>query len=226
MQDEIIANINAAFDARIDRMIHLLEGLQSQLPLSSLRALAKAPLVAQKPSAPPPSALPSAPPAPKPCAQTTPPELPPQLIPTRSYPPPPSVETIEEVEQKQVYKPLRNVKQMRQKHASKKMPTSETPSFEKCIGWPPKFGGINMRFSRDEEPDAWYTTMLQARARNKSFTKSGLVPCGRTPPFSFVDFACLKSCNPFRLFRLFRHFQLFNIPITGRSFITFYSLIF
>ena len=30
----------------------------------------------------------------------------------------------------------------------KKMPTSQTPSFEKCIGWSPQFGGINMRFSR------------------------------------------------------------------------------
>ena len=134
---------------------------------ATLPAWARAEL--QAPSAPPPS-------APQPCA-STPPELPPQPIsaptpvpapvpapaPARSYPPSPSVETIEEVEQKQVYKPLRNVKQIRQKlDAAKKMPTSETPSFEKCFGWPPKFGGIDMRFSRDEELDAWYTTMLNA----------------------------------------------------------------
>ena len=121
------------------------------------------PLVPQ-PSAPPQAApplfaLPPAPPAPK---------LPPQPlsspIPAPSYPPPPRVETIEEVEHKQVYKPLRNIRkqQMRQKHGDtlEKVPTSETHFFEKCIGWPPKFGGIYMSFSRDEEPDAWYTTML------------------------------------------------------------------
>ena len=117
----------------------------------------------------------TSPPAQKPCAQTTPSELPPQPIsaptpvpapaPARSYPPSPSVETIEEVEQKQVYKPLRNIKQMKQRRkldATKKVPTSETPSFEKCFGWPPKLGGIYICFSRDKEPDAWYTTMLNA----------------------------------------------------------------
>ena len=112
-------------------------------------------------------------PAPQPCAQTTTPELPPQPptpVPApasaRSYPPSPSVETIEEVEEKQVYKPLRNIKQMRQKqklNAAKKMlPTSEIPCFGKCFGWPPKSGGIYNCFSRDEEPDAWYATMLNA----------------------------------------------------------------
>ena len=32
--------------------------------------------------------------------------------------------------------------------------------FENCIGLPTKFGAIDMRFSRDEDSDAWYTTML------------------------------------------------------------------
>ena len=117
-----------------------------------------------KPSAPPPSAPLSAPPAPQPCAPPTPPELTLQLIstpvPARSYPPPPSVETIEEVEHIQVYKSLRNIKQMRQKLRAQKMPRSETPSFGNCIGWSPKIGGIDMRFSRDEDLDAWYTTVL------------------------------------------------------------------
>ncbi len=47
----------------------------------------------------------------------------------------------------QVYKPLRNVKQMMQKlGAAKEMPTSQHPSFKVCTGWSPKLGGINMRF--------------------------------------------------------------------------------
>ena len=41
-----------------------------------------------------------------------------------------------------------------------KIPASKTPPFRKCIAWPPKSGGIYISFSRDEEPDAWYTTML------------------------------------------------------------------
>ena len=172
MKAAIIAEVNAAFDARLDRMILLLKGYQKQLPLSSLQALAQAPLVAQKPSAPPP---PASPPAPKLYAQTTPPELPPQLIPARSYPPPPSVETIEEVELKQVYKPLRNLKQMRQKHgASKRMRRIRNAEFlGNRVAWPPKYGGIYMRFSRDEEPDAWYTTMLQAKAHIRSYAEYG-----------------------------------------------------
>ena len=55
---------------------------------------------------------------------------------------------------------LSSVKQLGTLSTQKKMPTSDTSSFEKCIAWPPKSGGIYMSFSRDEEPDAWYTTML------------------------------------------------------------------
>jgi hypothetical protein len=45
--------------------------------------------------------------------------------------------------------------------ALKAVPTIRvSKSSENCIGWPPKSGGIYMSFSRDEEPDAWYTTML------------------------------------------------------------------
>ena len=59
----------------------------------------------------------TSPPAQNSCA-STPPELPPQPIsasvpapaPARSFPPSQSVEDEEEVEQKQVYKPLRNIK--------------------------------------------------------------------------------------------------------------------
>ena len=90
---------------------------------------------------------------------TTPPELPPQPIPApvpvpvaaRSYPPSPSVKTIEEVEHKQVYKPLQDNKQIRRKlDAAKKIPTRQAPSFEKCIRWSPELNNINMLLSRDE----------------------------------------------------------------------------
>ena len=134
-----------------------------------------APLAAPSPAPPQ-----TSPPAQKLCVQTTTPELPPQPptpvpapapAPARSYPPSPSVETIEEVEQKQVYKiPLRNIRKrpIEQKHRASKT-VSKTVSrkcvakfLENWIAWPPRFGGIYMRFSRDEEPDAWYTTMLNA----------------------------------------------------------------
>ena len=55
---------------------------------------------------------------------------------------------------------LSSVEQQGTLSTLKKMPTSDTSSFEKCIAWPPKSGSIYMSFSRDEEPDAWYTTML------------------------------------------------------------------
>ena len=32
--------------------------------------------------------------------------------------------------------------------------------FGNYITWPPKFNGINMRFSRNKELDIWYITML------------------------------------------------------------------
>ena len=43
--------------------------------------------------------------------------------------------------------------------------------FGNSIIWPPKSGGTYMRFSRDEEPDAWYTTMLNTHA-NKLATRA------------------------------------------------------
>ena len=107
----------------------------------------------------PPALPPASPPAPKPCAQTTPPELPPQLPP---LPPPPSTDVLKEVEYPPKHKASKAVLIIRVAKSS-----------EYCIGWPPKFGGINMRFSRDEEPDAWYTTMLQANARNRSYATFG-----------------------------------------------------
>ena len=117
----------------------------------------------------PPSAPPPAPPA----LQPAPSELPhiqstsapnPTPVSARSAPPPPSVETIEEVEYKQI--PLRNIQQMRKKHrASKKTRTGRMLSAEICIGWPTKIGGSNMLFSRDEDLDAWYTTMLNTRQK-------------------------------------------------------------
>ena len=126
-------------------------------PQQNRLILRRSPAPPSAPLSAPPTA---SPPAHKPCAPA-PSELPPQLIcpriPTRPNPPSPSVETIEEVEQKQVYKPLRNIRKQTidKKHgASIKMPRSQLPSFENYIEGPPISGGINMRFSRDEEPDA------------------------------------------------------------------------
>ena len=69
-----------------------------------------------------------------------------------SYPPSSSVETIEEVEQKQVYKPLRKIQQTMNKYeASKKTSTSWLPSAEICFGWPTKYGRSSMGFSLDED---------------------------------------------------------------------------
>ena len=110
--------------------------------------------------------LPTAPPAPPA------PKLPP-LRQTPAYPPPPSVEALEEVECIQVYKPLRNIRKqpIRQKHrAAKAMPKTPCDAevfevFGNIIAWPPKFGGTNMRLSRDQHLDAWYTTMLNTHAK-------------------------------------------------------------
>ena len=103
--------------------------------------LAPAPLeLSSSPSAPP-----SAPPSELPHPQSV--SVP---VSARSYPPSPSVKTMKEVKHKQIS--LRNIQQMRKKHgASKKMCTSWLPSAEICIGWPTKYGGSDMRFSRDED---------------------------------------------------------------------------
>ena len=120
----------------------------------------------------PPPAPPSTPLAAlQPCTQA--PSKPPhqQLIPapiptpvtTRSYPPTPSIETIEEVEHKQI--PLRNIRPISKKlGASKTIHTSRLPFNEIRVEWPTKFGGSNLCFSRDEDLDAWYTTMLNTHA--------------------------------------------------------------
>ena len=148
--------------------------------------------------APPPSALPSEPPH----LQST--SAPP--IPTRSYPPSPSVETIEEVEY-----PLQ-VRQMRKKHGvSKKTRTSRSPSAEIYIGWPTKFGGSNMRRSRDEDLDAWYTTMLNHTQKlaiwaTKPYRIRPSAMQADATIFLVIQFdffRCLQIFSTFRLFRLF-----------------------
>ena len=113
--------------------------------------------------------LPTAPPAPQLPPLPAPPAPPPKQTPT--YPPAPSVEALEEVECIQVYKPLRNIRKqpMRQKHrAAEAMPKKSCDDeffvFGNIIAWPPKFGGTNMRLSRDQHLDAWYTTMLNTHA--------------------------------------------------------------
>ena len=55
------------------------------------------------------------------------------------------------------------------------------------------------------------------RARNTSFTISGLAPYGSTPPFPYDSISRSDSCNFFRLFRLS------NIPSSDGSYLTFLS---
>ena len=73
-----------------------------------------------------------------------------------------------------------------------------------------------------------HTQHPRKRALNTSFTKSGLAPCGSTPPSRcdsispyFDDFARSDSCNFFRFFRFFR---LSNIPSNHGAYLTFRSL--
>ena len=153
----ISAEVNAKFNARFDKMLELMDQmLQKVSLLVPPSAQPTAPLPSAQPSAPLP-----APPAPKQ---------------TPAYPPAPSVEALDEVELKQVYKqPLRNIRKqpMRQQHrAAEAMPktprdaeTFDAEVFGNCIAWPPKFGGTNMRLSRDQHLDAWYTTMLNTHAK-------------------------------------------------------------
>ena len=116
------------------------------------------------PPAPPP-APPSAPPSALPLCTPALLELTPQPISTPvsapSYPLSPSVEMIEEVEIKQIYKPLRDIRPMSKKLGALKMTrTSRLPFDEIRIEWPTIFGGSNLCFSRDKDLDVWYTTML------------------------------------------------------------------
>ena len=107
------------------------------------------------------SAPPPAPPAPAPAPCTpAPPDLP-QLPPTHA--PPPSTDTLKEVEYKQTYKSLLPI---REQPVLKTVPTPrDAEVFGNCITWPPKFGGTNMRLSRDQHLDAWYTTMLNTHTK-------------------------------------------------------------
>lgn len=70
------------------------------------------------------------------------------------------------MEYKQAYKSLGSVKQpMRQKHeASERMTKAPRHAevFGNCIAWLPKFGGTDMRLSRDKHLNAWYIIMLNA----------------------------------------------------------------
>ena len=164
--DRRFDTVNASTVANTNAIEHLnaaLAELMEEVRLLSIR------LDPQQTS---PIAQPSAPPAPKPSAPLPAPPAPKQ---TPAYPPAPSVEALDEVELKQIYKLLRNIRKqpMRQKHrAAEAMPKCDAENFdaeffdfENCIAWPPKFGGTNMRLSRDQYLDAWYTTMLNTHAK-------------------------------------------------------------
>ena len=147
--DAFKAEINATINSKFDEILR-------RLAPSALPPTAPLPAPLPAPLELPPLPTPPAPPALK---------LPP-LRQTPAYPPPPSVEALEEVECIQVYKPLRNIRKrpIRQKHrAAKSLPKAmqKTPRdaevfevFGNIIAWPPKFGGTNMRLSRDQHLDA------------------------------------------------------------------------
>ena len=136
-----------------------LNALFDQLQNRSLLALLELQRSSAPPSAPPPAPLPELPP------------LPPTDPPSPAYPTPPlDKDTLKEVEYKQAYKSLRTIRQqpIALKHrASKALPKNprDAEVFGNCIAWPPESGGTNMRLSRDEHLDAWYTTMLNTRAK-------------------------------------------------------------
>ena len=72
----------------------------------------------------------------------------------------------------------------------------------------------------------YYHAQSQAKAR-RSFTKSGLVPCSRTPPFSLrfniALFRYFLACSFFDFFDFF-DFSTFQLSDHSRSFLTFYSI--
>ena len=129
-----------------------LNALFDQLQNRSLLAPSPAPL-----SAPPP-------------APSELPPLPSADPPTPAHAPPLDNDTLKEVEYKQAHKSLRTIRQQPialKPRASKALPKprdAEFFVFGNCIAWPPKSGGTNMRLSRDEHLDAWYTTMLNTHA--------------------------------------------------------------
>ena len=195
-------------------------------PQQNRLILRRSPAPPSAPLSAPPTA---SPPAHKPCAPA-PSELPLQLIcpqiPTRSYPPSPTVETIEEVAQKQVYKPLRNIRKQTvdKKHgASIKMPRSQLPSFENYIEGPPISGGINMRFSRDEEPDAWYTTILNHTQKLTTGAIPNPTSChaGRRH-----HFPCNSIPRCFDIFNTFSTFSTFDLPTSDLLLLPFAHLFF
>ena len=54
---------------------------------------------------------------------------------------------------------------------------------DKCIEWPTRICGIDLRFSRDEDVDAWYTTMPN---HSQGFA-TGAMPCQISPWFMMSD---------------------------------------
>ena len=68
-----------------------------------------------------------------------------------------------------------------------------------------------------------YAQRARKRARNTSFTDSGLVPCGSTPPFSFLGVLLYRMLKILRSFKLFRLLRLFGMPPTNTHSSTFLS---
>lgn len=72
-----------------------------------------------------------------------------------------SIKIIEEVELKQIYKPLYDIQLMRKKLGALKMMRISWLPFDKIrIKQPTKFGGSKLYFSRDKDLNVQYTTIL------------------------------------------------------------------
>ena len=186
--------------------------------------------------------LPAPPPAPLELPLLpTPPALLPAPKQTPAYPPAPSVEALEEVECIQVYKPLQNIRKrpIRQKYrAAKSLPKTmqKTPRdaevfevFGNIIVQPPKFSGTNIRLSRDEHLNAWYTTMLNTHANElatRALPNRAQRHAARRHHFHFFRFLRFRALKILRCLQLFRLFDFLTFLLTMDLTLPFYHLIF
>ena len=91
--------------------------------------------------------------------------------------------------------------------------------FENYIEGPPKSGGIHTRFSRDEEPEAWYTTTL---ITGKSSSKLSQIRHSHMQSDATIFLAILhRHISTFPRLAAFSIFQPFN---HGRPISTFRSI--
>ena len=200
-----------------------LRALLLNQPLLAPPAAPTSDLLADLPSALIPTPLSAPPLALQPCTSAAPCELPLQPIPTpvpaRSYSAP-SVETMKEVEH-----PLRNIALMKKKLGASNIPASRLLFNEIYIGWPTKFGGSNMCFSRDEDLDAWYTTMLNTHAKKlatRALPNPAQRHAARRHHFFAIRYRPVLTISRVQILSTF--FDFLTLLLSNGSYLTFYSL--